>query len=307
MFGQEIGASTDSSSRLEPAAVAAIIVALVIVIVVIAIFVYVRKYKKNFLENQVIVRFRRPNAEHLENEDSIVQVNDFSRSVDATIIEEDEDVDEENNNYNNNKSVDVIVTEEQETVETETPTDLKENPSGESRFKKMVGDCKEKFKMSRQKHDSMTVPLDSTVPLDDTLIEDQTWHSSIRDVPARQASRSPAVLAISSRTEFDSPTIQPANPPRTILKIFGESAEAANDGMRPNSYSDLRRSKTIENVLLPFLTPTQSEDEEDYGSLQDDSSEGPDENRLLMWLFWYFAMALSIYAEAVFPSLRVPP
>lgn len=284
--------SSKSSSALEPAAVAAIILAMVIFMVVIAIFIYVRRYKRDFLENQVIVRFRRPNAEAFDNEDSI-QVNDFSRSVDATIIEEDEDVDDDNNNNNNGKRKDVIVVAPKDKASDDTAaSDVKETPSGESRFRKMVGGCKEKFKISRKKintNDSMTVPLDTTVPIDDTFIEDQTWHSSIRDVPIRQASHSPAVLAISSRTEFDSPTILPANPPRTILKIFGESAEAANDAMRPGSYSghysELRRSRSqvIENnVLFPYLTPTPSESEDDCGSIQDDSSEGPDENRRLM-------------------------
>ena len=95
------------------------------------------------------VRFRRPNAEAFDNEDSI-QVNDFSRSVDATIIEEDEDVDDDNNN--NGKRKDVIVVAPKDKASDDTAaSDVKETPSGESRFRKMVGGCKEKFKISRKK------------------------------------------------------------------------------------------------------------------------------------------------------------
>jgi len=287
------GGSAKSTAKLEPAAVAAIILALVILLVGILMFVYLRKYKRDFLENQVVVRFRRPDARAFDNEDSI-QVNDCSRSVDTTIIEEDEDDDDGNNNsvIKNNNNVAVSRDKDgedrkKEESEDKTPAaTFREAPAGESRLRKIVGDCREKLKINRKKDDSMTAPLDNTVPLDDTLIEDQTWHSSIRDVPIRQATHSPAVLAISSGTEFDSPTIQPANPPRTILKIFGESAEATNDAVLPGS-SDLRRFKSQlldKSVLFPYLTPTPSESEEDSASLEEDevSLEGPEEgNRLL--------------------------
>jgi len=277
------GESARSSYEIEPAAIAAIILAIVILMVVIAIFIYVRKYKKDFLANQAIVRFRRPNDHTLENEDS-VRVDDLSGSVDETIIADEPDDDNNNvNNVKSNKNVGFVAMEDKEGNDVKSATVASDEPHpGENRLKKMVGDYREKLKMSRKKSDSMTVPLDTTVPLDDTLIEDQTWHTSIRDVPIRQATRSPAVLTISNRTEFNSPTVQPANPPRTILKIFGEPADTTNNDAACSDsefYSDFGRPS--KNVLFPYLTATPSESEDDCGSLITDSSEGPEENRLL--------------------------
>lgn len=277
--GKDKAAATTSS--MDAAAVTAIIMSVVILLVIVAIFVYIRKYKRDFLNNQVIVRFRRPNAHHFSNEDSIT-VNDFYHNVDATNTTVVNDTVFEDNNNNNNKtysthhfgdkelmSKDAYGREEAQPEEEEAIPEAKD---GDNRFKNFVGGCKQKLKLNFKKDDSMTTPLDMTVPYDDTILEDQTWHTSIRDVPIRQASHSPAVLAISSR-EFDTPTIQPANPPRTILKIFGESADVENDAMLPDSRPQRRRKSPLtENVLSPYLTPTCSECEElgeDHGDHED--------------------------------------
>ena len=58
----------------------------------------------------------------------------------------------------------------------------------------------------------MREPLDMTVPYDNSIIEDQTWHSSIRDVPLGQVShRLPAssILFLDAATHLqgDSPDL----------------------------------------------------------------------------------------------------
>merc|ERR1712240_259848 len=164
--GKDKAAATTSS--MDAAAITAIIMSLVILLVIVAIFVYIRKYKRDFLNNQVIVRFRRPNAHHFSNEDSIT-VNDYNVDATNTTVVNDT-VFEDNNNNNNNKtysthhfgdkelmSKDAYGREEAQAEEEEAIPEAKD---GDNRFKNFVGGCKQKLKINIKKDDSMTTPLD---------------------------------------------------------------------------------------------------------------------------------------------------
>jgi len=263
---------------------------LVILAAIIGIVIYIRKYKRDFLNNQVIVRFRRPDAHNFTNEDSIT-VSESNQTNTTAVNETTFDDDTNNNNVpttniNKNtykihnvghkgfenqgfKSLDGATSDEESTAEEQG--DIQEGTSRgrevDDRVKNFVGGCKQKLKINFKKDDSMRVPLDMTVPYDDTILEDQTWHTSIRDVPLGQATHSPAVLAISSRG-LDNSTIQPAVPPRSILKIFGESADVENDAIQPDFQPPRRRklikASHLQNVLSPYLTPTCSECDDDF-------------------------------------------
>ena len=89
-------------------------------------------------------RFRRTDAQTLDNDDSI-KVDDFGKGVNAIFFEELEAAEDD---ANNNNDVQVIISKEKVTV---GATDEKNETPSAANFKKVINDCKEKFKIPWKK------------------------------------------------------------------------------------------------------------------------------------------------------------
>jgi len=206
---------------VHPAWIAFIVIGIVLTIVVIGIVTYIRKHKEAIMNIPTVVRFRRPDARTLDNDD--------------TINVGDDD--------NNNRG------DDDDKGPSSSGTELRDAGAlGDNRFKKMVeslgegiGEYKDRFKANFNKDDSMAAPLEEDVQ------DEISYQSTLSCSSQNPRSFSPAVIPISQDPTFD----QPIHPPRTILKIFQEYPEYSNDAICPARPKDPLMSQRDAIYTLP--------------------------------------------------------